>query len=359
MRGQQARFCKLAFWGIPILVLGFLTTLLVAEPLVPKAAEPCPTPEIKSETLRCSDSLSPRGEEKEQEKAEEEPKCLDQRLLLALFHPLVEKYPAEKERQDLTFKNFFTDGWHTGWKEPEEGPDDALRSRLLRIQPAFWEREVRLAYNYTFGADSGEVDEQEIPMGLELPISRRFLIEFEQAVTGRGPKGGSWEFGGGDLNVIPEVMLWETKDISFSSGLFVRTPTGSRSVGEGRTSVTPYVALWKDLGLRVGLHTFFGAEFPLGGYEEGHPDAVLQYGIAPTMTVTPKDTPYLGNLTLFAEFNGTTDLGGRDGQTTVTMLPGVKWLLFKDCWLAIGYEFPLTGTNALESRVWVSLYRDF
>jgi hypothetical protein len=85
----------------------------------------------------------------------------------------------------------------------------------------------------------------------------------------------------------------------------------------------------------------------------------LQYGIAPTKTVTSKDTPFLGNLTLFIEFNGTTQLGGTHPQTTLTALPGVRWLLFKDFWLAGGYEFPLSGTNALDSRVWSSIYRDF
>ncbi len=34
-------------------------------------------------------------------------------------------------------------GWSEGWAEPDEGPQDAPRFRLLRIQRAFWEREVR------------------------------------------------------------------------------------------------------------------------------------------------------------------------------------------------------------------------
>jgi hypothetical protein len=139
----------------------------------------------------------------------------------------------------------------------------------------------------------------------------------------------------------------------------VRTPSGSQEVGEGRTSLTPYLASWADLGRRVGLHTFFGAEFPLDGYERGRPDAVLQYGIGPAKTVTAKNTPYLGNLTLFAELNGTTDLGGRSPETRLTVLPGVRWLLFRDFWVGAGYEFPLTTPEALEGRIWSSVYRDF
>lgn len=282
-----------------------------------------------------------------------------QRLLRFVFTPVIDRYPPEKHRQDLGLRNFFTTGWTEGWAEPEEGPDDAPRFRLLRIQRAFWEREVRFTYNFTFGADAGEVDEQEGELELELPVSRRFLIEFEGGFVGLQPNGRSWKHRGGDLKVIPQVMLMETHNLSFSSGLIVRTPTGSATVGEDRTSLTPYLALWRDLGHRIGLHTFLGAEFPVDGFASGAPDAVVQYGIAPTITVTPKATPYLGNLTFFLETNGETDAGGRHDRTTVTLLPGTRWLIVKDVWMAVGYEFPVANTDALDGRGWVSFYFDF
>jgi len=90
-----------------------------------------------------------------------------------------------------------------GWKEPDEGPNDAPRFGLLRIQRAFWEREIRLVHSYTFGVDGGAADEQELEMEVELPINRRFLIEFEPAVSSVRANGRSWDFGGGDLKVIP------------------------------------------------------------------------------------------------------------------------------------------------------------
>ena len=342
-----------ALSGAAILVLMSFTSFAAAEPPLPVATESSATSDVKPETLPRQAVPYLPSEEKEEEKR------FDQRLLIALFRPVVERYPAEKERQDLTFWNFFSYGWDVGWKEPEEGPDDAPRFRLLRIQRAYWEREIRLFHNYTFGMNGGALDRQEVEMEIELPVSRRFLIEFEPSVAGVKPNGGSWDFASGDLRVIPQVMLYETRGVSFSSGLNIRTPTGSQSVLAGRTSLTPYLTLWTNLGQRVGLHTFFGSEFPLAGYGPAPPGAFLQYGIAPTKTVTSKDTPFLGNLTLFIEFNGTTQLGGTHPQTTLTALPGVRWLLFKDFWLAGGYEFPLSGTNALDSRVWSSIYRDF
>ncbi len=282
-----------------------------------------------------------------------------QRLLRFVFRPVIDHYPPEEHRQDLSLGNFFTVGWTEGWAELDEGPDDAPRFRLLRIQRAFWEREVRLTYNHTFGAEDGEVDEQEGEVELELPLSRRFLIEFEGGFVGLQPNGSSWKHRVSDLKIIPEVMLMETHSLSFSSGLIVRTPTGSATVGEERTSLTPYLALWRDLGHRIGLHTYLGAEFPIDGFGPGAPDAVVQYGIAPAITVTPKATPYLGNWTFFVETNGETDVGGRHDRTTVTLLPGTRWLVFKDVWLAGGYEFPVTGTDALDGRAWLSFYLDF
>lgn len=282
-----------------------------------------------------------------------------QRLLRFVFTPVIDRYPPEERRQDLGLRNFFTEGWTDGWTEPEEGPDDAPRFRLLRMQRAFWEREVRLTYNHTFGAEDGEVEEQEGEFELELPISRRFLIEFEGGFVGLKPDGRSWKQRVGDLKIIPEVMLRETHSLSFSSGFIVRTPTGSARVGEDRTSLTPYLALWRDLGHRIGLHTYLDAEFPLDGFGPGAPDAVVQYGIAPAITVTPKQTPYLGNLTFFVETNGETDCGGTPNQTTVTLLPGARWLVLKDVWVAAGYEFPVTNTDALDGRAWFSLYLDF
>jgi hypothetical protein len=86
---------------------------------------------------------------------------------------------------------------------------------------------------------------------------------------------------------------------------------------------------------------------------------VVQYGIAPAITVTPKATPYVGNLTFFMETNGETECGGKHDRTTLTLLPGTRWLVFKDVWMAAGYEFPVTNTEALDGRAWVSFYFDF
>lgn len=87
--------------------------------------------------------------------------------------------------------------------------------------------------------------------------------------------------------------------------------------------------------------------------------AVFQYAIAPTITITPKSKQYFGDLTFFIEGNGETSAGNHAGRTTVTLLPGMRWLAFRDTWIATGYEFPTTEPRPFTGRVWLSLYLDF
>lgn len=243
------------------------------------------------------------------------------------------------------------------WLEPglERARGGAERRPALSAAPhstRFLERELRLAYNFTIRGDEPSADEQEGEFELELPISRRFLIEFEGGAVALRPDGQHWRTRGADLNVIPEIMLVQTPTLSFSSGFVVRTPTGGRAAEQGRTSVTPYLALWKDLGHRVGLHTFVGGEIPLGGFGANPPDAVLEYGVAPTVTVTGKEKPYLGDLTFFVELNGDANLRGADhGASTVTVLPGTRWMVLSGLWFATGYEIPVIATHQLSSRL--------
>ena len=299
------------------------------------------------------------GEESEHE--EHEAPLPHQKVLRSAFGSISNPYPVESdaEKKDLGFCNFWSYGWTQGWEEAEWGPTDATRFRLLNIKQAFWERELRLTYAYADDAEGGEAHEQEMEFELELPMSRRFMIEFEGPLVGLKEKGEDWTYGAGDLKAIPQVMLAENDDMSFSSGLEIRTPTGREGVGGGRTALMPYVAYWRDLGHRIGLHTFLGSEFLLDEYGPAAPDTVIQYGVAPAMTFTRKHRPYFGNFTLFTEFNGETDIGADNNGQRVTFLPGARWMILDETWIAIGEEFPISGDQSFDHKFWLSLYMDF
>ncbi len=83
------------------------------------------------------------------------------------------------------------------------------------------------------------------------------------------------------------------------------------------------------------------------------------FGDALTKTVTPKDTPFFGNLTFFVEFNGSSDIGSNVDTTVVSILPGARWNLGHGFWLMPGVEFPITGRDEFDNRIWFSVLKDF
>jgi hypothetical protein len=81
----------------------------------------------------------------------------------------------------------------------------------------------------------------------------------------------------------------------------------------------------------------------------------VQYDLTIAKTLTPPDTPLIGNFTLFVENFAQTNLDGNHPSTTqVTITPGVRFNLGKlkcnnigiDNWLLFGVDIPLAGPRA-------------
>lgn len=233
---------------------------------------------------------------------------------------------AEK-KPDLTLSNFFSEGWKfMQWEEPEQEPDQAPRFRLLKIPATVFEREIRMNYSFTNNGDGGKLDEHEWEFEFEMPVSRRLLIEVEPKIISLSPNDGDTTSGFGDTSLITRIMLLETRNTTLLSLLETTLPTGDedRGLGSGLTTISPGIGLWRDLGSRYTLHGFFGLDIPVGGKDDDDPDTTVIYGTAITKTVTPKDTPFFGNLTLFVELNGSSDIGSDNDITVVSILPGVR-----------------------------------
>lgn len=268
---------------------------------------------------------------------------------------------AEK-KPDLTLSNFFSEGWKfMQWEEPEQEPEQAPRFRLLKIPATVFEREIRMNYSFTNNSDGGKLDEHEWEFEFEMPVSRRLLIEVEPKIISLSPNDGDTTSGFGDTSLITRIMLLETRNTTLLSLLETTLPTGDedRGLGSGLTTISPGIGLWRDLGSRYALHGFFGLDIPVGGKDDDDPDTTVIYGTAITKTVTPKDTPFFGNLTLFVELNGSSDIGSDNDITVVSILPGVRWNLGHEFWLMPGIEFPVIGRDEFDSRVWLSVLKDF
>ncbi|MFO0794838.1 MAG: transporter [Candidatus Brocadiaceae bacterium] len=267
-----------------------------------------------------------------------------------------------KKKPDLTLSNFFSEGWKFGqWEEPEQEPDQSPRFRLLKIPATVFEREVRMNYSFTNNGDRGKLDEHEWEFEFEMPVSRKLLIEVEPAIVSISPKNDNDHRGFGDTSFITRVMLMETHNTTLLSLLDVKFPTGNEDLGlgSGMTTISPGIGMWRDIGGHFALHSFFGLDIPAGGKSDEDSDTTVNYGAALTKTVTPKDTPLFGNLTFFVEFNGSSDMGTNDDTTVVSILPGVRWNLGHGFCLMPGVEFPITGRDEFDNRIWFSVLRDF
>lgn len=269
-----------------------------------------------------------------------------------------------EKKPDLTLSNFFSEGWKfTQWEEPEqeEDQDQAPRFRLLKIPATVFEREIRMNYSFTNNGDRGRVDEHEWEFEIEIPVSRRLLLEVEPTIVSISPRDNDSHSGFGDTSLIARIMLMETRNTTVLSILDLKLPTGDEDLGlgSGMTTITPGIGMWRDLGGRYALHGFFGLDIPVGGKSDEDPDTTVVYGTAITKTVTSKDTPYFGNLTFFVEFNGSSDIGSGSDNTVVSILPGVRWNLGHEFWLMPGIEFPVIGRDEFDSRVWLSVLKDF
>lgn len=283
-------------------------------------------------------------------------------LTIILFPTFLQAQTTSEKRPALTLSNFFSEGWEfSWWEEPMEGPAQSPRFRLLKIPATVFEREVRMNYSFTNNADSGKQDEHEWELEFEMPVSRRLLIEVEPSVQSVSPDDGDDHSGLGDTSFISRIMLLETRNTTFLSLLDVKFPTGDkdRGLGRGKTTISPGLGLWRDLGGRFALHSFFGFNIPVGGTTDADPDTTVNYSAAVTKTVTPKDKPLLGNFTLFTEINGSSDVGARHDVTVVSILPGARWNLGREFWLMPGMEFPIIGRDTFDNRIWFSILKDF
>ena len=283
-------------------------------------------------------------------------------LIITLLPAFLQAQEISEKRPDLNLSNFFSEGLKfSWWEEPEEGPDQSPRFRLLNIPATAFEREVRMNHSFTSNADGGKLDEHVWELEFEMPLSRRLLIEVEPSAVAVSPDNGDDHSGPGDTSFLARVMLLETFNTTLLSILAVKFPTGDkdRELGSGKTTISPGLGLWRDLGRRFALYSYFGLNIPTGGKTDADPDTTVNYSVALAKTITPKDKPLLGDFTLFTEINGSSDVGARRDVTIVSILPGVRWNLGHEFWLMPGIEFPMIGRDEFDNRIWFSILKDF
>lgn len=276
-----------------------------------------------------------------------------------ILNPEPEHLPGVK--RDFGVSNLL-EGWLTPWKPYEETETQSPRVPLLRIAPAFFKREVRFNYLYVDDEHHDEADVNEWGLALELPLTYRIKIDIESKLLYVNTVENQEHAGFGDTKLALRAMLLESDVFSLSTGSVINVPTGDkdRHLGEEVTTVGQQIAFWMDLGHRIGLNTFLGADVPTGGEDRKDADVDFQYGVALSKTIAINTVPFLEGITPFAELNGHKGFGlDEDEKYRVDVLPGIRWDLSHELYVLQGIDIPLNGTGEYDKRVWFSIIKDF
>jgi hypothetical protein len=249
-----------------------------------------------------------------------------------------------EELKDLTFLNFFTEGWGDPWAHRHRKTRDMA---LLRVTTNFLEREFRLDYAGTRHVDrNAKVQRIDFLNGLiAYALDRRIMVEVI-ANYQWNHHDGMLVVDGPGAAFLTRFQLVDTEDSSFSFQMRVSAP--NKSIGQTGTTLSPTLAGWQDLDALLGLPQL-GLYYSLtwdnvhGPYVHGARTNDLGYAVSLAKTWTDAKTPVLGDFTTFLEMFATTDMDGSSAHhTAVSLTPGVRFWFHPQHSLTLGVDFPVS-----------------
>jgi hypothetical protein len=271
---------------------------------------------------------------------------------------------AQADPPPLTLWNFWSAGWDEEFtRRSSEGraPDLAL----LRVQTNFMEREVRINYFFQDNIHSKKRRNiQNLDYFIAYGFNRRFMLEVVGNYEWVEGRGKNLEVDGAAPQLVGRVQLISTPESSYSFNFRVISP--NTGIGEHQTTLSYGLAGFEDLTerltlYRVGLYYSVLFDTLAGSHDLGARQNDVQYDLTLAKTLTPPDTPLVGNFTLFVENFAQTDLDGDHvGRTLATITPGARFNLGKlpglkfglDNWLMGGVDIPVAGP-----KPWDATYR--
>ncbi len=296
------------------------------------------------------------------------PRVVTGGLLDTAFESLFGEAPTS-DWTPLSFSTLFSEGWNQPFVFSPASDSGALRQEWINAANGVFYRQWVLDYNFRDQATSAgnrNIGTYTIfaPLSrrLELNISIPFVddraVKISSASSGGGASLNSrtaYQSTFGDFTITPQVMLSETKNTSIMSVLAIRTPTGSRAAGDGGTSLGPQIQFWQGLPNRwvvrggagptipltdTGLHTTFDTNLTIGKF------------------LTLDDVKYFKQLSVWvaASNSAAMDHSGPSADT-MTILPGIRFLIAKNTWFLYGVEIPLVAPRNEDYGMYFRLVR--
>jgi hypothetical protein len=276
---------------------------------------------------------------------------------------------SASEWTPLSFANLFTEGWNQPFVFSPASDSGALRQEWINAANGVFYRQWVLDYNFRDQATSAGNRNigtftifAPLSRRLELNISIPFVDDraVDHSPTSSGNRSSlnsksSYQSTFGDFTITPQVMLSETKNTSIMSVLAIRTPTGSRAAGDGGTSLGPQIQFWQGLPNRwvvrggagptipltdTGLHTTFDTNLTIGRF------------------LTLDDVKHFKQLSVWvAASNAAAMDHSGPSADTLTILPGIRFLIARNTWFLYGVEIPLVAPRNEDYGMYFRLVR--
>ncbi len=292
------------------------------------------------------------------------PDSQQESMLDAMVKSLTGDVYADRSRwREMSLGTLFSEGWDEAWVGPPPGGGGAPRQGWLNTFDGVFYRLGFTTYSYTNGfAENG--NQNAGLLTLFLPFNRRFevLTDIPMVISNRGATGTNYQSNFGDFVITPRLLLSETRNVTQSFNVGLRTPTGDISNLNGVAAVTPayefWANWWQGFVVRGG-----GSFFVPYGHQSldivGARTAFIA-NVAPGYYFTPHDFTPFGDLVWYLSTTLTQLIDGRGPNTTfVSLTPGLRSHLGQNWYLLGAVALPVTHPEPFNYQTQFALMKVF
>ena len=251
------------------------------------------------------------------------------------------------------------DDWTDPWiAPPDRGTSGAPRQGWLNTLDGFFTKEWHLAYAWTNDIADGADEAHQANFRFNTPLTKRLWVGVDVPflVHVQGDEDDESDFG--DASITIKKMYHETDDVSLSTGLGVRLPTGEEETGGDLFALFPHVAVWTDVGNGWSLRGGVGIEILPD--DDDKPDSSLVVNFAFGQTLNEHYDAPLGDFTYYVAANLTHGFGGEGNDATfVSLTPGVRGHVGDGLFVLLGLEVPVAGPRPFNQRPILQVVKGF
>lgn len=275
----------------------------------------------------------------------------------------------------ISWRDLFTEGWNEPFVFAPPSDSGALRQEWINAANGVFYRQWVLDYAYRNHVGS-QGDRDLGSWFIFAPLNRRLeilltvpFVDYRRSSGGAtsipggmagidvGRPAGRYRATFGDLSVTPQVLIHETKNTSIMGIMTVRTPTGTRSGGNGHMTLSPQLQFWQGLPRRWVVRGGFGPTVPLDATGQR---TTLDSNLTIGKFLTTDEVRYFKEFTVYLAANVSTAVDDRGpGSTALTLLPGLRFRLAPDYWFLSGIELSPVGPGREDYAMFFRLVKRY